>query len=84
MATVQKWGNSLGIRVPKAVAEQAKLRQGSTIEFDTSNGVLTIRPKKPVRRRRSKYTLAELLDGYKGPSPYRFLDRDPPVGKELI
>lgn len=81
--TVQKWGNSLGIRVPKAIAEQLQLQQGSKIELDASNGVLTIRPTRP-RRRRSKYKLADLLAGFKGPSPYRHLDRDPPVGRELL
>ena len=80
--TVQKWGNSLGIRVPKAIAEQVQLKQGTQIEFDTSKGVLTLRPVRP--RRRSKYKLSELMAGYKGPSPYRFLDRDRPVGKELL
>ena len=40
----------MGIRVPKAIAEQVQLRTGSEVEFDTSNGVLTIRP---VSRRRS-------------------------------
>ena len=80
--TVQKWGNSLGIRVPKAIAEQVQLENGSEVEFDTSKGVLTIRPVR--RRRRSKYKLSELLAGYKGPSPYRQLDRDPPVGRELL
>ena len=80
--TVQKWGNSLGIRLPKAIAEQVQLQTGSEIEFDTSNGVLTIRPVQ--RRRRSKYKLSQLLAGYKGPTPYRHLDRDSKVGKELL
>ena len=81
--TVQKWGNSLGIRIPKAIAEQVRLENGTEVEFDTSGGVLTVRPKRR-RRRRSKYTLAQLLAGWKGPSPHRDLDRDPPVGRELI
>lgn len=80
--TVQKWGNSLGIRVPKAIAQQFQLTSGSEVEFDTKGDVLTIRPTK--RRRRSKYTLAELMKGYKGPSPYQQLDGDRPVGKELL
>jgi antitoxin MazE len=80
--TVQKWGNSLGIRVPKVVAEQVNLQLGSQIEFDTANGVLTVRPVRT--RRRSKYKLSELLAGFKGPSPYRHLDLDRPVGKEIL
>jgi antitoxin MazE len=84
--TVQKWGNSLGIRVPKDVAEQTNLKNGTEIEFDTSGGILTVRPKR--RRRGSKYKLIEMLGDLlgktKGPSPHRDLDRDPPVGRELI
>jgi antitoxin MazE len=77
--TVQKWGNSLGIRVPKGVAEQVNFREGTEVEFDTSGGVLTIRP-----RRRRKYTLAGLLAKAKGRSPHRGLDRGGPVGRELV
>ena len=77
--TVRKWGNSLGIRIPKSVAEQVRVREGSEVEFGTSGGVLTIRP---ARKRR--YTLAGLLAKAKGPSPHRDLDRDNAVGRELI
>lgn len=80
--TVQKWGNSLGIRLPKAIAEQVQLETGSEVEFDTSNGVLTIRPVR--RRRRSKYKLSDLLKKYKGPYPHRRVFDDPPVGREMI
>ena len=80
MATsVQKWGNSLGIRIPKSVAEQVNLRTGTEVEFDTSGGVLTIRPK-----RRRKYTLAQLLSRAKRASPHGELDAGGPAGRELI
>jgi antitoxin MazE len=81
-STVQKWGNSLGIRVPKAIAEQVDLKTGTKIEFDTSEGVLTIRPVR--RRRRSKHKLSELLAKWKGPYPHKGVFDDAPVGKELI
>ena len=77
--TVQKWGNSLGLRIPKSVAEQVSLTNGTEVEFDTSGGVLTVRPK-----RRRKYTLAKLLAQAKGPHPHRELDWDGPVGRELL
>ena len=82
--TIQKWGNSLGSRVPKAIADQLHLQSGSQVELDTSNGVLTVRPVRKVPRRRSKYKLSDVLAGYKGPNPYRYFDRDPPVGKEIL
>jgi antitoxin MazE len=81
VATVQKWGNSLGIRVPKAVAEQVNLANGTEIEFDTADGVLTIRPK---RQRRRKYKLSDLLAKVKGPSPHWNLVRDGRLGRELL
>jgi antitoxin MazE len=79
--TVQKWGNSLGIRVPKSIAEQVNLTNGTEVEFETSNGVLTIRPK---RKRRSKLKLSDLLAKVKGPSPHREWANDPRVGRETI
>lgn len=79
MPTVQKWGNSLGIRVPKAVADQVRLRKGTQVEFDTSGGLLTIRPK-----RRRRYTLSGLLAASKGRRAHRELDRDNPVGREIL
>jgi antitoxin MazE len=78
--TIQKWGNSLGIRVPKAIADQLNLANGTEVEMDTSGGVLTIRP----RRRRSKYRLADLLKKAKGPNPHGEIFSDPPRGREVI
>ena len=80
--TVQKWGNSLGIRVPKAVAEQANLSKGTQVEFDTTGGVLTIRPRR--RRRRRRYKLSELLAQMKPQHRHGELDRSGPRGRELI
>ncbi len=77
--TVQKWGNSLGLRIPKGVAEQVNLRDGTEVEFDTANGVLTIRPK-----RRRKYTLAQLLAQAKGPSPHGEWETGGPAGREIL
>jgi len=77
--TLQKWGNSLGVRVPKGVADQLDLKSGTEVEFDTAGGVLTIRPK-----RRRKHTLAGLLAKAKGPSPHRALMNDAPRGRELL
>jgi antitoxin MazE len=79
--TVQKWGNSLGIRIPKSVAEQVDLRTGTEVEFDTAGGVLTVRPR---RARRRRHSLASLLAKAKGPSPHRRLWSDRPVGREIL
>lgn len=79
VTTVQKWGNGLGIRIPKPVAEQLNLKEGTNVVFATAGDVLTIRP-----RRKPRLALAQLLARAKGPSPHRGLDRGAPVGRELL
>ncbi len=57
-AVVAKWGNSLAIRIPKAVAEQAHVTEGTSIDFSVEGNSIIITPQK-----RKKYTLDELLEG---------------------
>jgi antitoxin MazE len=80
-STLQKWGNSLGIRIPKGIAEQVNLKTGTQVDFDTTDGVLTIRPTSKPRKRPK---LAELLKKMKPRHRHGELDRSNPVGRELI
>ena len=41
---VQKWGNSLALRIPKAFATEAGLRANDTVELSVVEGVLVIQP----------------------------------------
>ncbi|WP_274365621.1 AbrB/MazE/SpoVT family DNA-binding domain-containing protein [Paenibacillus thermotolerans] len=45
MVQVQKWGNSLGIRIPKSLALKVGLEEGSEIDLDVEDGHLVIKPK---------------------------------------
>ena len=36
-AQVLKWGNSLAVRIPKSVADEANLRVGDAIEFEVAD-----------------------------------------------
>jgi len=53
---IQKWGNSLGLRIPRSYAEEAQVEEGSTVDVSVENGCLRIRP---LRAR--KYLLSDLL-----------------------
>ncbi|MBT2687779.1 AbrB/MazE/SpoVT family DNA-binding domain-containing protein [Bacillus sp. ISL-47] len=57
--TIQKWGNSLAVRIPKDVAERVEIHQGSEIEMKVmeNEGTITLVPKKQSK----KYSLEELL-----------------------
>lgn len=57
-SVVAKWGNSLAIRIPKSVAEQAHVTEGTGIDFSVEGNSIIITPQK-----RRKYTLDELLEG---------------------
>jgi antitoxin MazE len=53
---VQKWGNSLGLRIPRSFAAEAQVEAGSTVDLSVENGSLLVRP---IRTR--KYALSALL-----------------------
>jgi antitoxin MazE len=54
---IQKWGNSLAVRIPKAFAASLGLAQDSSVELALENGSLVVRPSPGPR-----YELSELLD----------------------
>ena len=57
-----KWGNSLAVRIPKALADAVKASDGKRAEIKVENGALVLRPiVKPARE--SRYTLDEVLSG---------------------
>ncbi|GAB4239383.1 MAG: AbrB/MazE/SpoVT family DNA-binding domain-containing protein [Stanieria sp.] len=55
---IAKWGNSLGIRIPKHLLEQIKLQEGDEIEISATEDRLIVTPVKRI-----KYSLEELLEG---------------------
>ena len=59
--TIAKWGNSLGVRLPRHIAESAKLAEGESVNFSVEDGALVIRPT------RKKFKLSDLLANYERP-----------------
>lgn len=74
-ARVQKWGNSLALRIPKAYAEQMGLSSDSPVAMSLDGERLVI---EPVREQ----TLADLLDGVTPDNVHGETDWGQPVGKE--
>lgn len=79
--TVQKWGNSLAVRIPSGVAERAKIEQGSEIEMKVvgNQGIITITP----RKKRKKYSLEELVSKITPENRHEYIDLGR-EGRELI
>jgi antitoxin MazE len=41
-ARIQKWGNSLALRIPKPFAEESNLREDSPVEISVRSGKLIV------------------------------------------
>lgn len=79
MARVQKWGNSLAIRIPSHFVKTLGLENGSEVELHLVDGVFVVKPTK------KKPTLEDLLAKAKGKmNPHHDYDFGDSKGKELI
>lgn len=45
-AKVEKWGNSLAVRIPKTIAESAGIEKGTELEFLIRDQEIILRTKK--------------------------------------
>ena len=55
---VQRWGNSLAVRIPRAFAKETRLGNGTEVDLRLNSGTLVIR-----RARKNRYRLSNLLAG---------------------
>ena len=77
IATVQKWGNSLGVRIPKPLAQDALLKEGVAVEMMVQNGRLVVQAKKAPQ-----YQLSTLLKTVSRKNLHKAVDTGEAVGKE--
>jgi antitoxin MazE len=77
-AQMVKWGNSLAVRIPKPVAEQARLKEGDALEIEAAEGRVEL-------RRASKVpTLAALVAQITPENRYAEVTTGAEVGKEAV
>jgi antitoxin MazE len=74
---IQKWGNSLAVRIPRSFAHESKIAQGSTVEVSLDEGKIVVAP---VYEK--EYTLKELLAKVTKRNLHREIETGVPVGKE--
>jgi len=74
---IQKWGNSLGLRIPKSFAAETGIEAGSDVELSVKNGQLTVRP-----ILRPRYDLDKLLQKVTSKNVHREIDSGDAVGRE--
>ena len=78
VTTIQKWGNSLGVRIPRDIAQDIGLTEGRDVTVEKSGGALVVRPVQLPR-----YNLKKLLKGITPKNKHPEIDWGKPVGKEI-
>jgi antitoxin MazE len=75
---IQKWGNSLGLRIPKALAQDAQVGPGTEVDLSVQEGRLVVRPLE-----RCAYRLDELLGEVRPENLHGEVETGPAVGREV-
>jgi antitoxin MazE len=76
--TIQRWGNSLALRIPKAFAEETHVKHGTSVVLSLSDGSLVVRPTK-----RAKESLKALLSEVDSSNLSIATFEDAPKGREI-
>jgi antitoxin MazE len=77
--TAQKWGNSLAVRVPKSIAQQAGLKVKDDLDIEVRKGTLVLRP-----HLRRIYRLEDLVKRITPRNIHTEIDFGGPAGREAL
>ncbi len=77
--TIQKWGNSSAIRIPKVILETVSIKENDAVEIITTDDTITIR--KTTKKYKS---LDELFKNYNGTYTCEEMTTGSIVGKEVF
>ena len=79
---VSKWGNGLGILLPKQVVEKMELKAGDKLVLEMEDGVVTLKKESDVLNM-PRFKLEELLKDYEGYQNEEYWKDVEPVGEEV-
>jgi antitoxin MazE len=74
---VQKWGNSLALRIPRSYAVETALESGSEVDLSLEDGRLVVSPVTVP-----EYRLEDLLAGITPENLHGEIDTGPSMGAE--
>lgn len=75
---VEKWDGSLGIRIPKALAEAACVSEGTAVELSMMEGKVIVQ-QAPAK----KYRLEDLANQITEANRHQEIDFGAPAGREV-
>ncbi len=73
--TIKKWGNSLGVRIPKNFAKNLSLKDGTIVEIKENEGEIIIYPVKDE--------LSDMLSRINESNIHSEFETGKPEGKEI-
>ena len=73
---IQKWGNSLGLRIPKTLAKDAGVDEGSAVDITFEGDRIVIQPLQV------RYQLRDLLSEVREDNLHEEIPTGDPVGRE--
>jgi len=76
-ARIQKWGNSLAVRIPRTFAADAGIDRDTQVEIGLYEGVITVKPVVAAG-----LDLAALVEGITPDNLHGEVDTGEPVGRE--
>ena len=76
---VQRWGNSLAVRIPRAFAQETRMGNGTEVELRLRSGTLVI-----TRVRKNRYRLSDLLAQVRPAMCIRETGWGGPMGREEL
>jgi antitoxin MazE len=74
---VRKWGNSIGIRLPKTLAQEVEISEGASVIIEARDGRIIITP-----ARRHRYRLTDLVRRITPKNRHEAIETGEPRGKE--
>ena len=80
LTKVKKWGNGQGLRLTKALLNEARIHVGDEVYLSVRSGRIVV---EPVSRVRGRYDLETLLSEMPADYQPEQLDWGPPTGKEV-
>jgi len=75
---IQRWGNSLALRIPKTFAYEISVREGDEIEMRVTRGRLVVSPRPPRH-----YYLADLVAEIRPRNLHKEIVIEGPQGREV-
>ena len=74
---IKKWGNSLGLRIPKSFAKEAGVEDGSDVDISLEEDRIVIRP-----LQRERYRISDLLSQVRNDNLHEEISTRDAVGRE--